>query len=142
MFTGEYRHAVDAKGRIAVPSRFRAQLDGGAFLCRWIDLCLGLFPRDAWDALAARVASLPVTDPGARTFSRFIFSGAFEIELDRQGRLVVPHGLREWAGLGGEAVVVGSRDHIELWAPDRWADYSASMTSPEVLAEHLQGLGI
>ncbi len=142
MFTGEYRHSVDAKGRVAIPSRFRSQLAGGAFLSRWIDLCVGLFPRDAWDVLAAKVAALPVTDAGARTFSRFIFSGAFEVELDGQGRLVVPPSLRHWAGLEAEVVVVGARDHIELWAPGRWAEYSSAMTSPDALAEHLEGLGI
>jgi MraZ protein len=142
LFTGEYRHTVDAKGRIAVPARFRAQLAGGAFVSRWIDACLAIFPRDAWDLLAARVASLPVTDSSARTFSRFVFSGAFEVEVDRQGRVLVPANLRDWAELRGEAVVVGSRDHVELWSPDRWAAYSDAMNSPEVLAEHLQGLGI
>ncbi len=142
MFTGEYRHTVDAKGRVAIPARFRGRLDGGAYVSRWIDGCLGLFPRSDFEDLAARVAAKPVTDAGARTFSRFVFSGAFEVDLDGQGRVVVPTGLREWAGLEGDAVVVGSRDHIELWAPARWADYSAAMTSPDVLAEHLQGLGI
>lgn len=142
MFTGEYRHTVDAKGRVAIPARFRARLDGGAYVSRWIDGCVGLFPRSEFEDLAARVAAKPVTDAGARTFSRFVFSGAFEVDLDGQGRVVVPTGLREWAGLEGDAVVVGSRDHIELWAPVRWAEYSAAMTSPDVLAEHLQGLGI
>ena len=88
------------------------------------------------------MAAKPVTDAGARTFSRFVFSGAFEVELDGQGRVVVPPGLREWAGLEGETVGVGSRDHIELWEPRKWAAYSEAMTSPDVLAEHLQGLGI
>jgi MraZ protein len=142
VFTGEYRHTVDAKGRVAVPARFRTQLVGGAFVTRWIDACLAVFPREAWDALATKVAGLPVTDASARTFSRFIFSGAFEVEPDRQGRILVPANLREWADLGGDAVVVGSRDHVELWSPARWEEYSAGMTSPEVLAEHLQGLGI
>lgn len=142
MFTGEYRHAIDVKGRVAVPARFRAELAGGAFVSRWIDSCLAIHPRPAWDDLAARVASLPVTDAGARTFSRFVFSGAFEVELDRQGRVLVPSNLREFAGVETEAVVVGARDHIELWQPARWADYSAAMNSPEVLAAHLQGLGI
>lgn len=142
MFTGEYRHAIDGKGRIAVPARFRAELEDGAFVSRWIDGCVAIFPRGAWDQLAARVASLPVSDASARTFSRFVFSGAFEVELDRQGRALVPAGLREFARLEGEAVVVGARDHIELWNPDRWVTYSAEMQSPDVLARHLQGLGI
>lgn len=142
MFTGEYRHTIDGKGRIAVPARFRAELEAGAFISRWIDSCLAIFPREAWDQLAARVASLPYSDAGARTFSRFVFSGAFEVELDRQGRALVPAGLREFAALEGEAVVVGTRDHIELWRPSRWAEYSAAMNSPDVLARHLDGLGI
>jgi MraZ protein len=142
VFTGEYRHAIDGKGRIAVPAKFRAELEDGAFVSRWIDGCVAIFPRGAWDQLAARVASLPVSDAGARTFSRFVFSGAFEVELDRQGRALVPAGLREFATLEGEAVVVGARDHVELWNPDRWVTYSAEMQSPDVLARHLQGLGI
>jgi MraZ protein len=142
VFTGEYRHSVDAKGRVAVPARFRTQLAGGAFVTRWIDACLAVFPRDAWDALAAKVAGLPVTDANARTFSRFVFSGAFEVDLDGQGRVLVPANLRDWADLATDVVVVGSRDHVELWSPVRWGEYSAAMNSPEVLAEHLQGLGI
>ena len=142
MFTGEYRHAIDEKGRIAVPVRFRASLDGGALVARWLDACLALFPTKAWDELAARVATLPLADTGARTFARFIFSGAFEVELDRQGRFVVPASLRDWAGLTAEAVIVGARDHVEVWAPARWAEYSAEMNSPEALAARLDGLAI
>ncbi|CAN5565429.1 MAG: division/cell wall cluster transcriptional repressor MraZ [Chloroflexi bacterium] len=142
MFTGEYRHALDGKGRIAVPARFRSELAGGAFISRWIDACVAIFPRSSWDDFATKVAGLPVTDAGARTFARFVFSGAFEFELDGQGRVVVPLGLREFADLQGEVVVVGARDHVELWSPTRWADYSAAMYSPDALAEHLQGLGI
>lgn len=142
MFTGEYRHAVDEKGRIAVPFRFRDDLAHGAFVTKWIDGCLALFPRAAWDELAVKAASLPVTDAGARTFQRFLFGTAFEVRLDRQGRLVVPAVLREFAGLGPEAVVVGARDHLEFWSPEAWRAFSARMDQPEVLAEHLQGLGI
>jgi MraZ protein len=142
VFTGEYRHSIDGKGRLAVPIRFRGELEGGAFVTRWVDSCLAIFPMKAWDNLAGRVAGLPIADAGARTFSRFVFSGAFEIELDRQGRALLPAGLREFAGLETDAVVVGMRDHIELWEPDRWAAYSAEMNSPDVLAKHLDGLGI
>ena len=101
-----------------------------------------MFPRSAWDALVAKVDTLPMGDQGARTFQRFLFSSTFEIEIDRQGRVVLPANLREWAGLGNEAVLVGGRDHIELWQPGRWAEYSREMNSPEVLSRHLQGLGI
>jgi MraZ protein len=142
MFTGEYHHAIDDKGRVAVPARFRAELAGGALVSKWIDGCLALHPRAAWDVLANKVATLPITETGARTFQRFIFGAAFEVELDRQGRLVVPAVLREFASLEAEAVVVGSRDHLELWSPARWAEYSSRMDEPDALAQHLQGLGI
>lgn len=142
MFTGEYRHSVDDKGRIAVPARFRAQLDDGAFVSRWIDTCLAIFPRREWDELAAKVRTLPLADAGARTFSRFLFAGAYEVDLDRQGRIVVPAGLRDWAGLVNEAVVVGSQDHLEIWSPGRWESYRADMESPDALLQHLAGLGI
>jgi MraZ protein len=142
VFTGEYRHTVDEKGRLAIPVRFRAELDQGARVCKWIDGCLSIFPRADWEAFAAQTASLPVSDEGSRTFSRFIFSSAFEIELDRQGRFVLPSVLREFAGLDKEAVVVGARNRLELWSPVRWDQYSAQMDQPEVLAGHLAGLGI
>ena len=142
MFTGEYRHAIDAKGRVAVPARFRAELATGAFVSRWIDSCLAIFPRPEWDKLANRVAELPVSDAGARVFSRFVFSGAFEFVLDAQGRLVLPPGLRDFAGLTSDAVVVGARDHIELWEPAVWATYSAEMNSADALAARITDLGI
>lgn len=142
MFTGEYRHAIDAKGRVAVPARFRAELAAGAFVSRWIDTCLAIFPRVEWDRFASRVADLPITDAGARVFSRFVFSGAFEFLLDAQGRLVLPTALREFAGLNDEVVVVGSREHIELWDPSKWATYSASMNDADALAAHINNLGI
>ena len=142
MFTGEYRHTVDDKGRLAVPVRFRAELAQGAVVSKWIDGCLALTPRAAWEELAEKTAALPVTDTGARTFQRFLFGAAFEIELDRQGRLVIPAVLRDFAGLESEVVVVGSRSHLEFWSPASWREYSAQMDQPELLAEHLQGLGI
>ncbi len=142
MFTGEYRHSVDDKGRIAVPARFRAQLADGLFVSRWIDQCLAIFPRQAWDDLSARVAQLPVGDAGSRAFQRFLFGGAIETELDRSGRVLVPEYLRGWAGLATEAVLVGSRDHAEIWAPSRWDDVRRGLEDPDELAQHLAGLGI
>ncbi len=142
MFTGEYRHSVDDKGRVAVPAKFRVQLEGGAFVARWLDACLAIFPRAAWQELADKVGGLPIGDSSARTFSRALFANAYEIAPDRQGRVVLPAALREIAGLTAEAVVVGARDHAEIWAPDRWQDYRRAMDALEAMAEHLSGLGI
>jgi len=142
VFTGEYRHTVDDKGRIAVPAKFRAQLAEGAFVSRWLDDCLAIHTRAGWDALAEKVAGLPITDGGSRLFQRFIFAGGIEAEMDRQGRILLPAFLREAAGLDGEAVVVGSRDHAEIWAPGRWESYRRALDDPQKLAQAFQGLGI
>jgi MraZ protein len=142
VFTGEYRHAVDEKGRLAVPARFRAQLAGGCVVARWLDTCLAIFPMPAWEELATKVGSLPMTDPNARLLQRQLFAGAFETELDRQGRVLVPQGLRSFAGLEGDAMVLGSRDHAEIWAPARWDEYSQGLEDPSAFAAAIAGLGI
>jgi MraZ protein len=142
VFTGEYRHSVDDKGRVAVPAKFRAQIEEGAVVSRWLDACLAIHTRTGWEQLAAKVAGLPITDAGSRLFQRYVFAGAFEADLDRQGRVVIPAFLREWAALEGEAVIVGSRDHAEIWAPARWDEYQRALEDPESLAKALDGLGI
>ncbi len=141
MFTGEYRHAVDDKGRLAVPSRFRAQLAGNVVVARWLDSCLAIFPMPAWDELSAKVGGLPMTDPNARLLQRQLYAGAQETELDRQGRVLVPQRLRDFAGLGSEALVLGARDHAEIWAPGRWEDYSRGLEG-DAFVNAIAGLGI
>lgn len=142
MFTGEYRHTVDEKGRLAVPARFRTQLEAGAFVSRWIDGCLAIHTRAGWERLDALVSGLAITDARARLFQRQIFGGALEAEIDRQGRVLLPAYLREEATLGADAIVVGVRDHAEIWAPDRWVEYRRPMTDPQAFADAIAGLGI
>jgi MraZ protein len=142
VFTGEYRHSVDDKGRIAVPAKFRVQLESGAVISRWLDGCLAIHTRPGWETLATRAAGLPMTDAASRLFTRYVFAGAVEADLDRQGRVVLPAFLREWAGLGTEAVIVGSRDHAEIWEPSRWAGYARALDDPDELARALADLGI
>jgi MraZ protein len=89
-----------------------------------------------------KVAGLPITDAGSRLFGRQVFAGAIEVELDRQGRLLIPAYLREETGLVDEAVVIGSRDHLEVWSPARWTEYRRAMDDPEAFARAIQGLGI
>ena len=142
MFTGEYRHTVDDKGRLAVPARFRGQLATGAVVSRWIDGCLAIHDQAGWEALSSRVAALPVTDAAARLFQRQIFAGAFDVELDRQGRILVPGYLRDEVGLAGDAVIAGIRDHAEIWAPKAWDEYRKAMTDPKTFADAIAGLQV
>ncbi len=142
MFTGEYRHTVDDKGRIAVPVKFRAQLDPGWMISGWLDDCLAIHTKTGFDELSAKIAALPITDELARRFQRFVFSRAVEGEMDKQGRVLLPAILRETVGLVGEAVLVGSRDHAEIWAPDRWEVYRRTLDDPQELTRAFQGLGI
>jgi MraZ protein len=108
----------------------------------WLDDCLAIHPKAGWDALAAKVAALPITDQKSRLFQRFVFSKAIEAEMDRQGRLLLPAYLRESIGLDTDAVIVGSRDHAEIWAPDRWDSYRRALEDPQELAKAFEGLGI
>jgi MraZ protein len=107
-----------------------------------LDTCLAIFPMPAWEELATKVGSLPMTDPNARLLQRQLFAGAFETELDRQGRVNVPQNLRAFAGLEGDALVLGSRDHAEIWAPQRWDEYSQALEDPSAFAAAIAGLGI
>jgi MraZ protein len=142
--TGEFRHTVDDRGRVAIPVRFRPRMAHGATVARWLDGCLGVFPRDAWDALAIRMADLPTTSATAREFVRFMASGAVDVDLDGQGRILLPAYLREYGELsGGEVVVVGALSRLELWAPARWDTYRRKLEdAPEEIAERLQELGL
>jgi mraZ protein len=142
--TGEFRHALDDRGRVAIPARFRLRLGQGATLARWLDGCLAIFPADAWEELAAKLQALPTTNAAARQFGRFMSSGAVEVELDKQGRVLVPSYLREYAGIeSGEVVVVGALNRLEIWAPSAWEPYRSKIEDePEALAEHLADLGI
>jgi MraZ protein len=142
VFTGEYRHTVDDKGRIAVPAKFRVQLGAGAVVSRWLDDCLAIHTQAGWSDLATKVAALPVTDQSARRFQRFVFAGAAEVELDGQGRILVPAFLRDAISLGSEAAVVGSRDHAEIWVPATWETYGQTLDDPQELAQAFEGLGI
>ena len=114
----------------------------GGSLARWVDACLAIFPKAEFEALAGKVGGLGIADASARTFSRALFASAYEVELDRQGRIVVPASLRDLLGLANDAVIVGARDHAEIWEPAAWDDYRKAMEAPDALAAHLTGLGI
>jgi MraZ protein len=142
MFNGSYTHSVDAKGRVAIPVRFRLQLEEGAVLTNWIDGCAAIFPRSEFEEFARKVKDLPLADERARSFALFVFRSAFDIETDAQGRVVLPASVREWAGLASEVVVVGHFDHLEIWDPQRLAKAQQGIDSASGLASQIAGLGI
>src|SRR5690554_3782899 len=97
MFLGEYKHNIDAKGRMAVPAKFRLKLDGGAILTRGLDKCLFLFPKAEWDTLVGKLVNLPLAQADSRAFVRLMLSGASDVEFDSQGRVLIPEPLRAHA---------------------------------------------
>lgn len=127
MFLGRFNHNLDTKGRLAIPAKFRGELADGMVLTRGIDRCLALHPLAGWQELAGRVRALPVSDANARLFRRMVFAEAVDLELDAQGRILVPPDLRAWAGLDRTAVVIGVDVSIEIWSPERWMDMSDRM---------------
>ena len=122
MFLGEYQHTIDDKGRLTIPARFRPELVDGLVITRGLDECLSVYALPEWEELAERVSALPMGRPEARSLKRLFFANAADMELDNQGRIVIPPYLRESIGLEDEAMVAGLYTYIEVWRPDRWRD--------------------
>ena len=120
MFLGRHAHTLDAKGRMAIPARFRDELADGLVVTRGVDHCLAIYPMTAWNELAAKINALPVSDIDARTFRRMVFAEAIDLVLDAQGRILVPSELRAYAQIDRDAVVIGVHSFIEVWSPERW----------------------
>jgi MraZ protein len=127
MFLGRFSHNLDAKGRLAIPAKFRSELAEGVVVTRGIDRCLSVYPLAAWQILAEKVSALSISDPDARQFKRMVFAEAMDETLDGQGRIVLPPELRRYAGIDREAVVVGMNTYVEIWEPGRWANLSAAV---------------
>ena len=116
MFMGEYSHTIDPKGRLIIPSRFREQLGDEFVLTKGLDGCLSIYPMDEWEKFEEQLRSLPLTNKNARTFSRFFVAGATACELDKQGRILVPGTLREFAGLEKDVVLTGNINRMDAIA--------------------------
>jgi MraZ protein len=127
MLLGEFRHALDAKGRLFVPSRWRDELTGNVVVSRWMERCLSLMTRDRFQEIADGVRERSHNLEAGRHYSRLLFSGASEEQVDRQGRLSIPSALREFSRLEGDAVLAGVSDHIEIWNPQAWEEYQTRM---------------
>ncbi|WP_264987282.1 division/cell wall cluster transcriptional repressor MraZ [Lysinibacillus piscis] len=140
MFMGEYQHSVDAKGRLIVPAKFREALGETFVVTRGLDNCLFGYPMNEWRKLEEKLKDLPMTKKDTRAFARFFFSGATEVEIDKQGRINIPSMLIQHAQLVKECVVLGVSNRIEIWAKDAWEAYfSESEQSFNDIAENMIG---
>lgn len=116
MFMGEYNHIIDAKGRLIVPAKFREILGDNFVVTKGLDGCLFVYSDKEWQAFEEKLKTLPLTNKNARQFTRFFLAGAAQVEVDKQGRILLPQVLREFAGLEKEVVLVGVASRIEIWS--------------------------
>ena len=143
MFFGEFEHNIDDKGRLTIPAKFRDELAGGVVVTRGLDGCLWAYPRSEWEQLAERIAKMPTTNQAARNFARFMFSSASDSIPDRQGRVLLPQGLRNYAGINNEAIIIGVMNRVEIWQPDKWSSvFSKVEEDPEIIASQLEDLDL
>ena len=141
MFMGEYNHTIDAKGRLIVPSKFRELLGEEFVLTKGLDGCLSIYPMNEWKNFEKKLGTLPFNDKNARAFVRFFVAGAAQCELDKQGRILVPATLREFAGLDKDVILTGNISRIEIWGKGQWSDNS-SYVDMDAIAEGMREMGI
>ncbi|MCI8986473.1 MAG: division/cell wall cluster transcriptional repressor MraZ [Lachnospiraceae bacterium] len=141
MFMGEYNHTIDAKGRLIVPSKFREALGDTFVVTKGLDGCLFVYDNEEWQAFEEKLRSLPITNKEARQFARFFLAGAAEVEVDKQGRILVPNILREFAQINKDVVLIGVASRIEIWSKERF-EGMASFEDMDEIAEHMAQLGL
>lgn len=138
MFIGEYSHTIDDKGRLSLPAKFRPEFQGNVVVTRGLDGCLFVYPKEEWRVTAEKLASLPLGKQKNRAFARLMLAGAWDSELDSQGRMMIPEYLRKYAKLGKHAVVAGLYNRVEIWDEDAWHEYkSVAETQTEAIAEEI-----
>ncbi len=143
MFYGEYRHTLDPKGRAFVPSRFREGLGEKFIVTKGLEKCLFIYSPAEWESLETKLRALPFTDKDVRAFVRFFFAGAAECEADKQGRILLPQNLREYAGLEKDLCIIGVSSRVEIWDSGKWEEYCRNEnSSPDQVAGKMAQLGI
>ena len=143
MFIGEYQASIDEKGRISVPAKFRSELKAKVVVTRGLDNSLFLYTMDEWKKLAEKLASLPIATANTRAFSRLMLAGAMDCEIDKQGRIIVPGYLKEFAKINKKVVIAGLYNRIEIWSEELWQTYKQQTeAASNSIAEQLGSLGV
>ncbi|MCF0121839.1 MAG: division/cell wall cluster transcriptional repressor MraZ [Lachnospiraceae bacterium] len=141
MFMGEYSHSIDAKGRLIIPSRFRDELGANFVLTKGLDGCLSLYPQNEWRIFEKKLRDLPLISRNARIFTRFFVASATPCTFDKQGRILIPEILREYANLEKNVVLTGNINRIEIWSKRKWSENS-NYDDMNVIAKELQDIGM
>lgn len=143
MFIGEYQHSIDPKKRLAVPSKFRNELKNKVVITRGLDKCLFIYPMKVWSELAGKLGTLPVGEAGTRSFIRLMLAGAVDVEVDKQGRILIPDYLKGYAGLNKNVVIAGVYNRLEIWDEKKWDIYKKNAEkNTDEIAEQLGKLGV
>lgn len=142
MFMGEYNHTVDAKGRLIIPSKFREALGDTFVVTKGLDGCLFVYDNAEWNAFEEKLKQLPLTNKSARQFVRFFLAGAAEVEVDKQGRILLPTVLREFAGLEKDVVLLGVASRIEIWDKAKLEENQMNEEDMDAVAEQMAELGL
>lgn len=141
MFMSQYNHTIDTKGRLIIPSKFREILGEEFVVTQGMDGCLFVYANDDWHAFEQKLTSLPVINKQARQFARFFLSGAAQVEVDKQGRILLPANLRQFAGLDKDVVLVGVGSRIEIWSKDKWEEVNSDVDMDDISAS-MESLGL
>jgi MraZ protein len=143
MLIGEYKHTLDPKKRLSMPSKWRKELGKTLVVTRGLDNCLFVYPLSAWQAITEKVSQLPLGSADTRSFNRFFLSGAVEVEVDSVGRILVPDFLKQFAQLDTKVTLAGVHNRIEIWNEERWETYKLSIEQEaDTLAEKLGDIGV
>ena len=146
MFRGRFEYSLDDKGRVKIPPKFKEALKDkyqNTLVLTVFDDCIYAYPYDVWEELEKKAVNLPLTNKAARRFKRMFFSSAQDVNIDKQGRILIPGVLREDAGIDKDVIILGNLDHIEIWSKEKWNSESKALReSEEELAEEIEKLGI
>ncbi|MDE1547940.1 division/cell wall cluster transcriptional repressor MraZ [Jeotgalibaca caeni] len=143
MLMGEYKHNMDAKGRIIMPAKFREELGASFILTRGLDGCLFGYTMGQWEIMQEKMKQLPLSKKEARSFVRFFYSAAIEAEIDKQGRINIPKTLLDYAKIEKECRIIGVSDRIEIWSNDQWEEFAEDAAdSFEDIAENMIDFGL
>lgn len=143
MFLGEYYYNLDSKGRISIPSKIRSKIGESVIITRGLDNCLFVYEKKEWEELANKIKNLPLSQANSRAFARLMLAGAMEVNLDSQGRILIPDYLKKFAQLKKRVVLVGVYNRLEIWDEENWNNYkNKTEKESSEIAEKLSQLGI